>query len=146
MWQSPVPPLDMTIVGPVRVQHTTTSAAKLDPPLSQLIKGCWDAITIKAGPLQNYHLSLHPTAPLTSICLSKKSLPPIFPSQYSHIAPLCPAILGLRCEQQSLNFQSFDDFYVVWLQRTFTMELDSPSKDSCKKYIMPRKLKSPKSH
>lgn len=44
----PRAPLDMTIAWPARVQHTTTRTTKLDQPLSQLIKGCWDAITIKA--------------------------------------------------------------------------------------------------
>lgn len=88
----------------------------------------------------NYHKSWAPSelpplfaphnTPDLHLPLKKKILARFFPSQYSHIVPLCPAILGLRCEQQSLNFQSFDDFYMVCLQRTFTMGLASPRKDS----------------
>lgn len=61
----------MTIAWSAGVQNITTSAPKLDLPLSQLTMGCWDAITIKARTPLHYHYHSmytphHPWPPSTS--------------------------------------------------------------------------------
>lgn len=58
----PPAPLHMTIVWSARVQSTTTSAPKLDLPLSPLTMGCWDAITKKNLP--PLHLATHTYTPI----------------------------------------------------------------------------------
>lgn len=66
----PTPP-DMTMVWSAMVQNRTTSAPKLDLPLSPLTMGCWHAITIKAGTPPSLQPPLrytphHPFSPSTS--------------------------------------------------------------------------------
>lgn len=89
------------------VQNVTTSAPKLDLPLSQLTMGCWDAITIKATPLYYRHLSTY-TTPILHLPLQKILTIFLF-YHFPQIVPLCPALSKLRGEWWSLNLNILDE-------------------------------------
>ncbi len=102
----------MTIVWSARVQNATTSAPKLDLPLSPLTMGCWDAITIKATTAS---LCTPHTTPDVRLAL-QKTVTLFFFYHFPQIVPLCPALLELRGERGSLNLNIFDETGREWVR------------------------------
>lgn len=106
----PPAPLDMTIVCSAKVQKTSTSAPKLDLPLSPMTMGCWDAITIKAT-TTSLCTPPHPPWPLST---SPKILTLFFSTISRKYFLLCPVLLDLHSEEGSLNLNLFDELECEW--------------------------------
>lgn len=96
--------MDMTIVLPARVQNGTTSAPKLDQPLSRMTMGCWDAITIKASPPFPSKLPPYNEQHPWPAYASPKILTFFLFYHFLQIVPLCPALLE-RHRARSAEFK-----------------------------------------